>query len=56
MSIDGISSLADTSKNTVASNNVSSLQGSLKNISSESSDEELLQVCKDFESYFVEEI
>lgn len=56
MSIDGISSLADTSKNTVVSNNVSSLQGSLKNISSESSDEELLQVCKDFESYFVEEI
>ena len=56
MSIDGISSLVDTSKNTVASNNVSSLQGSLKNISSESSDEELLQVCKDFESYFVEEI
>lgn len=56
MSIDGISSLVGTSKNTVASNNVSSLQGSLKNISSESSDEELLQVCKDFESYFVEEI
>ena len=28
----------------------------MKNISSESSDEELLQVCKDFESYFVEEI
>lgn len=56
MSIDGIASFVDTGKNTAAANNASSLQGSLKNISSESTDEELLQVCKDFESYFVEEL
>ena len=56
ISIDGFASLADTGKSTMAANNASSLQSSLKNLSSESTDEELMQVCKDFESYFVEEI
>ncbi len=56
ISIDGFSSLADTGKHAVAANSASSLQGSLKNLSSESTEEELKQVCKDFESYFVEEI
>ena len=55
ISLDAMSSLVDTSKNAAAANNASSLQSSLSNISSDSSEEELLQVCKDFESYFVEE-
>ena len=54
--MDSISSLIDTSKNTVAANQASSLQSSLNCISSDSSEDELMQVCKDFESYFVEEV
>ena len=56
ISMDSISSLIDTSKNTVAANQASSLQSSLNSISSDSSEDELMQVCKDFESYFVEEV
>lgn len=55
ISIDSITSMLDTTK-TNATSNASSLQSSLKGVSSESTDEELMQVCKDFESYFVEEI
>ena len=40
----------------VSNNKASSLQSSLSGVSSETSEEELLQVCKDFESYFVEEV
>ena len=54
ISMDSISSLIDTSKNTAAANQASSLQSSLNSISSDSSEDELMQVCKDFESYFVE--
>ena len=56
ISLDAMSSLVDTGKNAAAANNASSLQSSLSNISSDSSEEELLQVCKDFESYFVQKI
>ena len=56
ISMDSISSLIDTSKNTAAANQASSLQSSLNSISSDSSEDELMQVCKDFESYFVEEV
>lgn len=56
ISVDGISSLIDTGKNAAAANNAASLQNSLQGISSDSTEEELLQACKDFESYFVEEI
>ena len=56
ISMDSMSSLIDTSKNTVAANQASSLQSSLNSISSDSSEDELMQVCKDFESYFVEEV
>lgn len=48
ISMDSISSLIDTSKNTVAANQASSLQSSLNSISSDSSEDELMQVCKDF--------
>ena len=54
ISMDSISSLIDTSKNTAAANQASSLQSSLNSISSDSSEDELMQVCK--ESYFVEEV
>ena len=56
ISMDSISSLIDTSKNTAAANQARSLQRSLNSISSDSSEDELMQVCKDFESYFVEEV
>lgn len=56
ISLDSISSLVDTTKSTAETNNASSLQSSLNGVSSTSSEEDLLQVCKDFESYFVEEV
>ena len=56
ISMDSISSLIDTSKNTAAANQANSLQNSLNSISSDTSEDELMQVCKDFESYFVEEV
>lgn len=55
-SLDGISSIVDTTVNTAAGNKSTSLQGTLNGVSSESTEEELLQVCKDFTSYFVEEV
>ena len=51
ISMDSISSLIDTSKNTAAANQANSLQNSLNSISSDTSEDELMQVCKDFESY-----
>lgn len=58
ISLDSMAALADTTAiNTIAdNNNASALQNSLKGVSSAKSDDELLQVCKDFESYFVEEV
>ncbi len=55
VSFDAISSMADVARNNAAAN-TSELKSSLGNISSDSTDEELMQVCKDFESYFVEEV
>lgn len=45
-----------TTADSVSNNKASSLQNTLNGVSSETSEEELLQVCKDFESYFVEEV
>ena len=56
ISMDSISSLIDTSKNMAATNQANSLPNSLNSISSDTSEDELMQVCKDFESYFVEEV
>lgn len=55
-SIDGISSMVDMTKNNTAANSASALQKSANSISSETTEEELLEVCKDFTSYFVEEV
>ncbi len=55
--MDGIAALSGTKAAVVAdSDRASSLQSSLGKLSSDSSDEELKQVCKDFASYFVEEV
>lgn len=57
ISMDSIASLADkTTMNAIVNNKTNELQNSLNGISSDKSEEELLQVCKDFESYFVEEV
>lgn len=56
ISLDSISALVNNTTTNAAANSATSLQSSLNGVSSDSTDEELLQVCKDFESYFVEEI
>lgn len=57
ISIGGIPSMLNTSTvDSVSNNKASSLQNTLGGVSSETSEEELMQICKDFESYFVEEI
>ena len=55
-SIDGISSLVSNAQNSAAAGSASALKNSISSVSSGSSEEELLSVCKDFESYFVEEV
>lgn len=54
ISLDSMVSLVDNSA--TKNYNANKLQNSLKGVSSETTEDELLQVCKDFESYFVEEI
>lgn len=57
IALDSMAALTDTTTtNAISNNKANSLQNSLKGVSSEKSEEELLQVCKDFESYFVEEV
>lgn len=56
VSLENISGLLDTTKTNAATNSAASLKSSINGVSSESTEEELLQVCKDFESYFVEEV
>ena len=36
--------------------NADKIKNSVNNVSKETSDDELMQVCKDFESYFIEEV
>ena len=55
-SIDGISSLVNNTATTAAINNANSLKASADSVSSASTEEDLLEVCKDFTSYFVEEV
>lgn len=55
-SVDSISSMLDTTKANAAANSAASLKNSAGSVSSESTEEELLQVCNDFASYFVEEV
>lgn len=55
-SIDGISSMVDLTSTTASANNVTALTESLDSVSSSKTEEELLEVCKDFASYFIEEV
>ncbi len=55
-SIDGISSMVDLTSTTASANNATALTESLDSVSSSKTEEELLEVCKDFASYFIEEV
>lgn len=55
ISIDGMASMLENTTSN-ATNGASQLKNSLSSVSSDSSDDELLQTVKDFESYFVEEV
>lgn len=55
-SIFDTSSLYSTYGQTINSATTSSLQSTLGNVSDTSSDEELMNVCKNFEAYFVQKI
>ncbi len=54
--MDSITSMRDLTSYQAASGSAASLRDSVNSVSSETSEEELLKVCKDFASYFVEEI
>jgi len=61
MDVSGITSMLNQTATTAASQNAStsktdSLSGAAKGLSSNSTEEELLEVLKDFESYFIEQI
>ena len=61
MDVSGIASMLGQTGATSAANNAStaktdSLKNSVNGLSSNSSDEELMEVLKDFESYFVEQM
>ena len=57
MSIDSMASMLNTTNTDATTNyNANALKKSLNGVSSDTSADELMQVCKDFESYFVEEV
>lgn len=57
MNLDSITTMMNTNAmNAAAGSRADSVTGTIKNVSSETSADELMEVCKDFTSYFVEEI
>ena len=58
MDVSGISSMLNqtTATNNEAASKADSLQNSVNGLSSNSTEEELMEVLKDFESYFIEQI
>jgi len=58
MDVSGISSMLNqtTATNNAATSKAESIQNSVHGLSSNSTDEELMEVLKDFESYFLEQI
>ena len=57
MSIDSMASMLNTTNTDATTNyNANALKKSLNGVSSDTSADELMQVCKDFESYFVEQV
>ena len=55
-SILDISSMYDTYSSTIGSASASSVESSINSINDESTDDELMEACKSFESYFVQKI
>lgn len=58
MDVSGITSMLNqtTATNNAAASKADSLQNSVHGLSSNSTEEELMEVLKDFESYFIEQI
>ena len=57
MSIDSMASMLNTTNTDATTNyNANALKKSLNGVSSDTSADELMQVCKDFESYFLEQV
>ena len=56
LSIDGMASMLNTSNANMNNYNADKVQNSLNSVSTSTSEDELLQVCKDFQSYFIEEV
>lgn len=54
--MDSIASILDMSSYNMSASDAASLKNAINGVSSEATEEELLSVCKDFASYFVEEI
>ena len=55
-SVLGISSMYNSYSSKLSSTSADSLESALKSTNSSSDDEKLMEVCKDFESYFVQKI
>lgn len=55
-SILDVSSMYDTYASSISSTSASSLKDSLESVNHDSDDEELMNACKSFESYFVQKI
>ena len=55
-SILDISSIYDSYSSLNGAGNTSSLESSLGTVNSSSDDEKLMEVCKDFETYFVQQV
>lgn len=55
-SILDVSSMYDSYASSFSSTSASSLKDSLESVNSDSDDEELMNACKSFESYFVQKI
>ena len=54
--MDSIASILNMANYNAATTSAESLKDSINGVSSETTEEELLAVCKDFASYFVEEV
>lgn len=56
ISLDGIAAMVDQTGSSAQNSKVNKLQNTLDGDLSDASDEELMDVCKDFEQYFVEQV
>ncbi len=54
--IDGISAMIDQTRSSAANSSTNALQNKLNGDLSASTDDELMDVCKQFEAYFVEQV